>query len=157
MDTIWPYISFILGAFVSLLAQWISYRLSFKKDQKREYWIRKLNSYQDFFQHTNHIIGLLRNGISIPDNVFWQSVSLVRKAAFDAEFYDWANPNRPKEMQDITDLLIKAYQTNNKRSEDFDIIGKKIEAIQLQFYEDERSSWERSRLKAPNKANALGR
>jgi len=157
VDTIWPYISFILGAFVSLLAQWVSYRLSFKKDQKREYWIRKLNSYQDFFQHTNNVIGLLRSDISIPENIFWQSVSLARKAAFDAEFYDWANPTRPKDMQEITDLLIKAYQAREKDPEDFNEIGKRIEAIQLQFYEDERSSWEKSRLEAPNKANALGR
>ena len=59
MESIWPYLSFSLGVIFALFLQWISYRLSFRKDQRREYWIRKLNSYQDFYQHTMQLIGLL--------------------------------------------------------------------------------------------------
>ena len=135
-----------------MLVLWISYRLSFKKDQKREYWIRKLNSYQDFCQHTNQLIGLLRAGFSLPDNVFWQSILLARKAAFDAEFFDWAYPDRAKEMQAITDSLINLFQTKSIKSEAIETISKQIKSIQLQFYEDEKLSWETSHLKAPNKS-----
>jgi hypothetical protein len=151
MSTIWPFISFLLGALLSLFVQWISYRLSFKKDQKKEYWIRKLNSYQDFCQHINHLADLLRTGILIPDTVFWQSILFARKAAFDAEFFDWSSPERPKEMQGITNSLISLFQSKNYDSEVLNDINQKIERIILQFYEEEKLSWKTSYLSTPNR------
>lgn len=150
MNPFWPYISFILGVAISLLVQWISYRLSFKKDQKKEYWIRKLNSYQDFYQHVNQLVGLLRINTSVPDNVFWQSISLARKAAFDAAFFDWENPERPKQMEHITQALISAYQGKTLDDKMLNMFAEETQNIQYAFYEDEKRSWETSHLRTPN-------
>lgn len=124
MQIVWPYISFILGAIFALVMQWVSYRLSFRKDQRREYWIRKLNNYQDFYQHTTQLIGLLSSKVSIPDNVYWQSISLARKAAYDAVFYDISHPERTDKMKAITLDLIQVLQSNEQ------------EPIRLEFLEE---------------------
>ncbi len=116
MQNIWPYISFIFGAMFALVLQWVSYRLSFRKDQRREYWIRKLNSYQDFYQHTTQIIGLLDLKVSIPENVYWQSITLARKAAYDAEFYDRTHHERTTKMKNITLDLIRLLQSKEYTS-----------------------------------------
>ena len=138
MQTVWPYISFILGAVFALVMQWVSYRLSFRKDQRREYWIRKLNSYQDFYQHTTQLIGLLGSKVSIPDNVYWQSISLARKAAYDAAFYDISHPERTDKMKAITLDLIQIFQSNKQERERLQILQKQVEEIQANFYLEEK-------------------
>jgi hypothetical protein len=139
MDSIWPYISFLLGAIFALFLQWISYRLSFRKDQRREYWIRKLNSYQDFYQHTLQLIGLLRSKVSIPDNVYWQSISLARKAAYDAAFYDISHPEQTEKMKTITLELLQMLKSNEQESRRLDELIERIEEIHSEFYQEEKS------------------
>jgi hypothetical protein len=139
MDSIWPYISFLLGAIFALFLQWISYRLSFRKDQRREYWIRKLNSYQDFYQHTLQLIGLLRSKVSIPDNVYWQSISLARKAAYDAAFYDTSHPEQTEKMKTITLELLQMLKSNEQESRRLDELIERIEEIHSEFYQEEKS------------------
>ena len=138
MQIVWPYISFILGAVFALVMQWVSYRLSFRKDQRREYWIRKLNSYQDFYQHTTQLIGLLGSKVSIPDNVYWQSISLARKAAYDASFYDISHPERTDKMKAITIDLIQILQSNKQERERLQILQTQVEEIQANFYLEEK-------------------
>jgi len=74
--------------------------------------MRKLNSYQDFYQHTTQLLGLLRSNVSIPENVFWQSIALARKAAFDATFFDPGRLKRTERMQDVTLGLISMLDTS---------------------------------------------
>ncbi len=138
MQSIWPYISFILGAVFALAMQFISYRLSFKKDRRKEYWIRKLNSYQDFYQHTTQLIGLLGSKVSIPDNIYWQSISLARKAAYDAAFYDISHPERTDKMKTITLELVRILQSNKQVPERLQTLQKQIEDIQSNFYLEEK-------------------
>jgi len=138
MQTAWPYISFILGAIFALVMQWVSYHLSFRKDKRREYWIRKLNSYQDFYQHTTQLIGLLGSKVSIPDNVYWQSISLARKAAYDAAFYDISHPGRTDKMKTITLDLIQILQSNKQEKERVQMLQKQVEEIQANFYLEEK-------------------
>ncbi len=138
MQSVWPYISFILGAVFALAMQFISYRLSFKKDRRKEYWIRKLNSYQDFYQHTTQLIGLLGSKVSIPDNVYWQSISLARKAAYDAAFYDISHLERTDKMKTITLELVRILQSNAQAPERLQPLQKQIEDIQSNFYLEEK-------------------
>lgn len=138
MQIVWPYISFVLGAAFALVMQWVSYRLSFRKDQRREYWIRKLNSYQDFYQHTTQLIGLVGSKVSIPDNVYWQSISLARKAAYDAAFYDISHPEQTDKMKAITLDLIQILQSNKQERERLQILQKQVEEIQAKFYLEEK-------------------
>lgn len=138
MQTFWPYISFIFGAIFALVLQWVSYRLSFRKDQRREYWIRKLNSYQDFYHHTTQLIGLLNSKVSIPENVYWQSISLARKAAYDATFYDRTHPERTEKMKVITLELIKLYNSNKEQSDILSSLAGQVDGIIEEFYKEEK-------------------
>ena len=58
-------------------------------------------------------------------------------------------------MQNITNILINAFQSNGHNPDKFEVISKKIKTMQLQFYEDEQSSWETSNLKAPKGGQAI--
>jgi len=136
MENIWPYISFLLGVIFALFLQWVSYRLSFKKDQRREHWIRKLNSYQDFYQHTTQLVGLLKSKVSIPDSVYWESISSVRKAAYDAAFYDRSLPERTDKTKAITLELVRLLQQNNPDTEKLERLLKQIEKIEKKYGEE---------------------
>src|SRR5205807_9208985 len=116
--------------------QWVAYRLSFKKDQKKEYWMRKLNSYQDFYQHTTQLLGLLRSNVSIPENVFWQSIALARKAAFDATFFDPRHLKRTERMQDVTLGLISMLDAS-RSADKLETLQVEVEDIQRSFCEEE--------------------
>ncbi len=138
MENIWPYISFLLGAIFALFLQWTSYRLSFRKDQRREYWIRKLNSYQDFYHQTTQLVDLLKAKSSVPDNVYWQIISSARKAAYDAAFYDISHPKQTDKMKTITLRLLQILQSKNPDLEKLDKLLKQIEEIQNNFYKEEK-------------------
>lgn len=136
MSFLWPYISFILGAIFALVLQWISYRLAFKKDKRKEYWIRKLNSYQDFYHYSTQLIDLIDMESQIPADVFWQSISAARKAAYDARFYDLLNTEQANKMIEITQKLIR---TNGHRPpEGLDSLRQEINEIQANFYSVEK-------------------
>jgi len=138
MGSIWPYISFVLGAIFAILLQWISYRLSFRREQRREYWIRKLNSYQDFYQHTTQLIELISANISIPSDVYWGHISLARKAAYDAAFYDRSHLGRANRMKAITVELIQILQSDDTEPQRLEILLKQIEEVQKNFYQEEK-------------------
>lgn len=138
MQNVWPHISFILGAIFALVLQWVSYRLSFRKDQRREYWIRKLNSYQDFYHHVTQLIDLLDSKVNIPENVFWQSISLARKAAFDAVFYDITHSSRTEKMRTITLNLIGLFESKEYAKDNLQKLRKQIEEIRTEFYKEEK-------------------
>jgi hypothetical protein len=91
-------VSFVLGATVALALQYVSYRFT----QRREYWIRRLNSYQDFCHHSAQLIDLLIAEVDVPKDRRWAAVADARKAAYDARYYDPDAPDRWTEMQQIT-------------------------------------------------------
>jgi hypothetical protein len=128
----------MLGTIFALILQWVSYRLSFRKDQRKEYWIRKLNSYQDFYHHTAHLIELLGSKVSIPDNVYWQSISLARKAVYDAAFYDKTHLNRTDKMKAITLQLIEISKSEERNQKYLNSIAKQIEKMIEEFYHEEK-------------------
>lgn len=138
MQNAWPYISFLFGAIFALCLQWVSYRLPFRKDRRREYWIRKLNSYQDFYQHATQLIGLLRSKVSIPPNVYWQSISLARKAAYDAAFYDRTHPERTDKMKNITLDLIQFLESKDHITDNLQMLLSQVEEIQAEFCQEEK-------------------
>lgn len=135
----WPYVSFLLGTIFALVLQWVSYRLSLRKDREKEYWIRKLNGYQDFHHQMTQLIELLESDVQIPENVFWPSISYARKAAFDAVFYDRAHADRTERMKTITVNLIKLFNTKKYSKQDLDKLHKEVEEIRAEFYLEETS------------------
>jgi len=110
----------------------------FTLPQRKEYWIRKLNSYQDFYHHTTHFIELLGSKVSIPDHVYWQSISLARKAAYDAAFYDKAHLNRTDKMKAITLQLVEIFRCGDRNQKKLNSIVKQIEGIIEEFYREEK-------------------
>ena len=62
---------------------------------------------------------------------------------------DIAHPDRPKEMQEITEVLISAFQSKGHNIE-FETAAKRIEKIQQQFYDGEKLLWRESQLKEPD-------
>lgn len=138
MQAAWPYVSFVLGALFAFLLQWVAYRLSVRKDQEKEYWIRKLNSYQDFHHHASQLIELVDSGVVIPEDVYWQSISLARKAAYDAGFYDRSRPKRTAKMKAITIDLIRLL---NQRTAGLPISSQilaEVDGIKDEFYREEK-------------------
>lgn len=136
MSIFWPYISFILGAVFALALQWISYYLAFKKDKRKEYWIRKLNSYQDFYQHATQLIDLMELETQIPTDVFWQSISAARKAAYDAKFYDLSNVEQANKMIEITRKLIRL--RGHPPPDGMEPLRHEIDDVQSNFYSEEK-------------------
>lgn len=127
---------YMFGLINGLVFQWISYYLFFRKNQKQEHWIRILNSYQDFDQHSTQLIELLKSGISVPDDVFWQSVLLTRKAAYDANFFDKSNPDRTNKMKTVSLTLIQIFHQDTHDTTELDELMEQINEIQTSFYEE---------------------
>ena len=137
IQQIWPFISFLIGACFALFLQWLSSRLAYRREQRREYWIRKLNSYQDFHQNTMQLLILLESRIKVPETHFWNSITLARKAAFDAAFYDLRHPKRTERMGQITEWLIRDYQESSGGQSDLAGLRKEIDDIQADFLREE--------------------
>lgn len=131
--TLWPYASFVLGSLFALLLQRVAYGLALKKDQRKEYWIRVLNSYQDFYQQTTQLIDLVRSDVQIPKEVYWTSMSLARKAAFDASFFDTTHPERTERMKVITTQLLRTLQGESKDMLSLDQLEREIKDLRNQF------------------------
>ncbi len=131
--TLWPYASFVLGSLFALLLQRLAYGLELKKDRRKEYWIRLLNSYQDFYHQTTQVIDLLRSGIQIPKEVYWNSMLLARKAAFDASFFDTTHPQRTERMKAITTQLLRALQDERNEPSSLDDLGREIKDLRQEF------------------------
>ena len=132
-----PFISFFIGAVFALFLQWLSSRLTYRREQRREYWIRKLNSYQDFSQNTTQLLLLLASRIKVPESHFWDAITLARKAAYDAAFYDLGHPKRTERMMQITEELIRNYQEPTVNDWDVDGLRKEIDHILANFLREE--------------------
>lgn len=110
----WPVVSFAFGAVFGLFLQWLSHRLALRREMAKEYWIRKLNSYQNFYQYVTQLLDLLLSGVSLPEEILWQSISEARKAAYDASFYDVAHRDRTERMIDITRRLVQLHSVRDE-------------------------------------------
>jgi len=59
---------FVLGALFSLVIQVLASRMALRRDQRKESWMRRLNSYQDFYQSTSQLLDLWRAGIDVSED-----------------------------------------------------------------------------------------
>lgn len=116
-----------LGAALALIGSIVTQAYQNLRNKKNEYWIRKLNSYQDFYQHTSQLCNLIESLVQLPDAVFWGSISAARKAAFDANFYDKKHPDRTGKLTAITSELVYIYIA--KPEEQKEIIKNLIDQI----------------------------
>lgn len=128
----------IFGVLIAIFVQWISSFFRFTDERRKEYWMRKLNSYQDFYHHAAQLIELIISEVNIPEEVYWHSVTLARKAAYDAEFYDMTHPERTNKMKNITEDLLYFLKSEEFTLDDVQDLRKQIEEIKKEFYEEEK-------------------
>lgn len=133
LKTLWPVLSFVLGAAFAIVLQWVAHRLAVKRDQKKEYWIRFLNSYQDFYQQTTQLIDLLRSDLQVPREVYWSAMALARKAAYDASFFDEAHPARTERMKRITMELLRRLEGETDQVTSLDELEREINELRERF------------------------
>lgn len=96
------YLGVLVGAVVAFSAQWVAYYFA----KRREYWIRRLNSFQDFYQHSMNLLDLLEADLVVPQNLWDESLRGARKAAYDADIYAPDRTDLTKRMKAISQSLV---------------------------------------------------
>jgi len=89
-------VSLVVPALTAVLGVALGYLAA----QRREVWIRRLNSRQDFFQHALSLVDLMLDGADPPAEFIWGKVDAAGKAAYDAEFFG-AGPEEVQRMQAV--------------------------------------------------------
>jgi hypothetical protein len=59
----------------------------YELSKRREAWIRRLNSRQDFYQEALGLVDLLASGVNLPAEYMWGRISAATKAAYDGAFF----------------------------------------------------------------------
>lgn len=110
--------------------------LAWRREKRREAWIRKLNSYENFYRAVAQLVDLQLSGAEIPDDQFWASVGEARKAAYDATPYDPTSPERTKKMRDLSlELALSPEDHDEKR---LIAISAEAERLRRAFFSEER-------------------
>lgn len=100
-------VTFVLGAVFTLGLQFLSARLGLMREQARESWVRRLNSYQDFNTAAIGLAELWQAGAAIPEPQVWDAITRARKAAYDAALYDAARPHLTTQMRELSGELVR--------------------------------------------------
>jgi hypothetical protein len=142
---------FALGAIFSLFVQLVASRLALARDQRKESWMRRLNSYQDFFQSTRQLLDLWRAGIAVSEDRAWGILLVARKAVYDPERGELA-----QRMQALSVDLLLLVDSDPRDPEQLDRLAAESEEVLGAFLESEPSlrSLRRPRKLDPQKPAA---
>lgn len=81
----------------------LSITLQTWREKRREYWVRKVNTYEHFYRYGNQIIDLLtlfdENFQDWPK--FWDFYFRVNDAYYDASFYDRKHLKRVQRIKEV--------------------------------------------------------
>ena len=98
---------FLLGQLSAVALQLLVSRLALRREQRKEAWIRRLNSYENFYRASTQLIDLFQANVEVPQSSAWESIADARKAAYDASSYDPGNPGRTARMREVSlDLVV---------------------------------------------------
>ncbi|MDQ3933624.1 MAG: hypothetical protein M3340_03225 [Actinomycetota bacterium] len=136
---------FALGAVFAVALQLFISRLTLEREKRKEAWIRKLNSYENFYRAMTGLIDLVSAGVRVPEQQFWEAMVDARKSAYDAASYDAENPERTARMRQLTLDLVLAYQGGELDGERLRELREETEAIRSGFYSEERAALPRGR------------
>lgn len=106
---------FVLGALFSLALQFLAARLGLLREQARESWIRRLNSYQDFSTAAVGLAELWLAGADVPESQVWEAITHARKAAYDAALYDETRTQLTSRMRDLSGDLVRLASETSPR------------------------------------------
>lgn len=129
---------FVLGAVFAVGLNVFISELTLRREKRKEAWIRRLNSYENFYRAMTGVIDLLAAGVRVPEAKLWEAVGDARKSAYDAASYDPTHPERTSRMQELTLALILAYQRDEASADQLGAWRNEIEQIRASFYASER-------------------
>jgi hypothetical protein len=132
-------ITFVLGALSALGLQFLSARLAFRREQMRESWVRRLNSYQDFTTASRSIVELWHAGAEVPPDQAWSVITRARKAAFDAGLYDPGHREQTERMASVTAELVRLASSDRRPDGELDEVLAATRAIWAEFAHREPS------------------
>jgi hypothetical protein len=122
-------ITFVLGALFAVVIQVLVSRMTLARDQRKESWMRRLNSYQDFYQSTSQLLDLWRAGIDVSDDRSWDILMTARKAAYDAAVYDPDQRDQAERMQALSVELVRLAQEDQRDPEQLNQLAAESRAI----------------------------
>lgn len=128
---------FVLGALFSLVIQVLASRMALTRDQRKEGWMRRLNSYQDFYQATSQLLDLWRAGIDVSEDRSWDILMAARKAAYDAAVYDPERRHLAERMQVLSVELLRLADDDQRDPERLNELAIESQAILDAFVERE--------------------
>lgn len=131
-------IIFALGASFAFVLQLFVSRLALSREKRKEAWVRKLNSYENFYRAMTNVIDLLLAGVGLPDERLWDSLADARKSAYDAASYDPINGSRAARMQQLTLEVLLFHQEGGWDQEDLRVLRNEVEDIRAGFYAEEK-------------------
>jgi len=112
----------------TLALQFLAARLGLIREQARESWIRRLNSYQDFNTAAVGLADLWRAGAAIPEAQVWDAITRTRKAAYDAALYDPGRPHLTTQMRELSGELVR-FASADRNHEELDSFIESTRAI----------------------------
>jgi len=122
-------VTFVLGAVFTLGLQFLSARLGLMREQARESWVRRLNSYQDFNTAAIGLAELWQAGAALPAPQIWDAITRARKAAYDAALYDAAHPHLTTQMRELSGELVRFANDGDRDHEKLEGFIKLARAI----------------------------
>ena len=128
---------FGLGAAFAVVLQLFASQLTLAREKRKEAWVRRLNSYENFYRAMTHVIDLLIADLQIPDEQLWAALLDARKSAYDATSYDVAHGGRTTQMRELTlELLLLHQKQDCGRQRLFELRGK-VTKVRDEFYAEE--------------------
>ena len=127
---------FALGVGFAFMLQLFVSRLALSREKQKEAWVRKLNSYENFYRAMTDVVDLLVAGVGLPDSRLWDRLFDARKSAYDAASYDPDHSARTALMQQLTLELLLLHQ-DGWELRDLKGLRKKVEAIRREFFVEE--------------------
>lgn len=138
-------ITFALGAIFGVVLQFLAARLALIREQAREAWMRRLNSYEDFTTATVALAELWQAEVDVPESYAWDAIAHARKAAYDAALYDNDRPDLSRRMRDLTTELARLSVERGRDAGDLEHVIDEARAIWLEFAPAEHVLEEASR------------
>ncbi|MDP8942790.1 MAG: hypothetical protein M3N16_01510 [Actinomycetota bacterium] len=137
--------TFVLGALFGVALQFLAARLALMREQARESWIRRLNSYQDFNTATVALAELWQAGVDVPKSHVWDAIAHARKAAYDAALYDKDRPTLTRRMRDLSGELARLSSEPRRDRTALEQVIAEAEAIWDEFARSDPALQEGSR------------
>ena len=113
-----------------------------RRERVREYWLRKINSYEHFYKYANQVINwlYLKHNINTGDwKEFWELYLKMDEAYYDISFYDRRNSVQIDKVKQIRDNVWNVIKNKlTIESKGLIELRRKVEQIYQEFQKEEK-------------------